>query len=95
MSEINKILDRLDRKFPDGFEAGSAKFDVTGVGTVILDAGGVRESNSNADVTLCADAQTFQGILEGDVNPTVAYMSGKLKVDGDMSLALTLAGKLG
>ncbi|MBA2568575.1 MAG: SCP2 sterol-binding domain-containing protein, partial [Actinobacteria bacterium] len=34
--------------------------------------------------------ETFQAIASGEQNPTTAYMTGKLKVDGDMGAALKL-----
>jgi putative sterol carrier protein len=46
-------------------------------------------------VTLTADRETFEGILTGDVNPTAAFMQGKLAVDGDMGLAMQLGAALG
>jgi putative sterol carrier protein len=39
---------------------------------------------------MTASTDTFRGILEGDVNPTMAFMSGRLKIDGDMGLAMKL-----
>ena len=47
-----------------------------------------------ADVTLRADADTFQSILEGSTNPTNAFMAGQLEVDGDMGMAMQLASAL-
>ena len=35
-------------------------------------------------MTLTAGAEVFEQILEGDLDPTAAFMSGKLSVDGDM-----------
>ncbi|WP_425038319.1 SCP2 sterol-binding domain-containing protein [Primorskyibacter sp. S187A] len=72
-----------------GFD-GLAKFEIIGEGAVMIDEDGARAGDEEADVTLSADAETFQGILEGDVNPTGAFMTGKLKVDGDMGLAMKL-----
>jgi len=46
-------------------------------------------------VTRTADADTFQSILAGDTNPTAAFMTGKLKVDGDMGMAMKLGTVLG
>jgi len=43
---------------------------------------------------LTADAETFQGIFAGSVNPTAAFMMGKLTVDGDMGLAMQLGAVL-
>ena len=76
-----------------GFD-GTAKFEIQGEGSVIIDADGVRASDDPADVTLSADVDTFQGILSGDTNPTSAFMTGKLSVDGDMGLAMKLASVL-
>ncbi len=74
---------------------GTAKFDIEGEGTVMMDENGARAADEEADVTLSADAETFQSILEGDTNPTSAFMTGKLKIDGDMGMAMKLAAVLG
>jgi len=76
-----------------GFD-GSAKFVIEGEGALIIDADGCRESNDPAEVTLTADAETFKSILDGDLNPTAAFMAGRLSVDGDMGQAMKLAGVL-
>ena len=46
-------------------------------------------------MTLIASADAFQSLLEGDLNPTMAFMTGKLKVEGDMGMAMKLGGVLG
>ena len=76
-----------------GFD-GSAKFVIEGEGAIMLDGAGVRAGDEAADVTLTADVDTFRAILDGDLNPTSAFMQGKLKVKGDMSLAMKLQGLL-
>lgn len=73
---------------------GTAKFDIAGEGAIMLDSDGARIGDEAADVTLSADAETFQDILNGDTDPTGAFMSGKLTVDGDMGMAMQLAGAL-
>jgi putative sterol carrier protein len=73
----------------NGFD-GSAKFVIEGEGSVVVDAGGARASDEETSVTLTADAETFQAIMDGDMNPTAAFMSGKLSVDGDMGMAMQL-----
>ncbi len=77
----------------DGFDA-TAKFTIEGEGSLMIDSDGVRAADAEADVTLTADADTFQAILAGDLDPTSAFMGGKLAVDGDMSVAMRLAGVL-
>ena len=51
-------------------------------------------ADEEADVTLTADRATFEGLLSGDVNPTMAFMTGKLKVDGSMGTAMKLGALL-
>ena len=58
---------------------------------IILDANGARVGDDEADVTMTADAETFQEILSGELNPTAAFMGGKLTIDGDMGVAMKLA----
>lgn len=77
-----------------GFSGGVAKFDITGEGTILVDADGARADDGDADVTLTADAETFESVLSGDLNPTAAFMGGKLTVDGDMGLAMQLSSVL-
>ncbi|MCC6000933.1 MAG: SCP2 sterol-binding domain-containing protein [Pararhodobacter sp.] len=96
MSEIlTKGVAALNEKLGDeGFD-GSAKFVITGEGSIVMDSEGARIGDDDTDVTLTATAETFQGMLEGDVNPTMAFMSGKLSIDGSMSMAMKLASVLG
>jgi len=77
-----------------GFD-GVAKFVIKGEGSFVIDADGVRVADDAADVTLTATAATFQAMFEGDMNPTSAFMTGKLEVDGDMGMAMKLSSVLG
>lgn len=94
MSEtIDKAVELLNAKTGGSF-AGTAKFVIEGEGAVILDDSGARAADDPADVTLTADADTFQEMLTGELNPTAAFMSGRLAIDGDMGLAMQLASSL-
>lgn len=95
MSDIvAAAVDALSAKLGGEGIEGSAKFEIEGEGALIIDADGVRVGDDEADVTLTADADLFKDILSGDANPTSAFMSGKLKVDGDMGMAMKLASVL-
>ncbi len=96
MSEvIAAAVAALNEKMSGGFDAGVAKFVISGEGAIIVDGNGVRAGDDEADVTLTADADTFKAILAGDLNPTAAFMTGRLSVDGNMGLALQLGSALG
>ena len=91
---VNAAVTALSEKMGgQGFD-GSAKFVIEGEGALMIDSDGVRAADDEAEVTLTADADTFQQILEGDLDPTAAFMSGKLSVDGDMGLAMKLGSVL-
>lgn len=86
---IEKAVERLARRLPDGFE-NRAKFTITGEGSIMVGPTGVHAGDDPADVTLTADTNTFRDMLEGKTNPMTAFMTGKLKIDGPMPLAIKL-----
>ena len=69
-------------------------FDVEGAGSwlVALDDGqvSVTEGDGDADCTITASEENFEKMVSGDLNPTTAYMTGKLKIKGDMGAAMKL-----
>jgi putative sterol carrier protein len=69
-------------------------FDIDGAGVwfVTVEDGvvSVREGEGEADCTISTTEENFQKILSGEQNPTSAYMTGKLKIKGDMGAAMKL-----
>jgi putative sterol carrier protein len=94
-SVIDKAVAQLAAKMKPGGLPGVVKFVLTGEGAIMLDASGVRAADEAADVTLTAAPADFQAMLAGDVSPMAAFMSGKLKVEGEMALAMKLGSVLG
>ncbi len=90
---IEAAVAALNEKLGVGFD-GTAKFVIEGEGAVVIDSDGARAGDDDTDVTLSADADTFQSIMAGELNPTTAFMTGKLSVDGDMGMAMRLGGVL-
>jgi putative sterol carrier protein len=74
--------------------SNSYLFDIDGAGQwkVDVDDGTVTvtEGGGDADVTISTTEETFQKIVAGEQNPTSAYMTGKLKIKGDMGAAMKL-----
>lgn len=92
MSDIlNQAVTELNEKVSAAGFDSTAKFAIEGEGAIMMDSDGARIADDPADVTMSADAETFQSILNGDLNPTSAFMTGKLTVDGDMGVAMKLA----
>lgn len=91
---IDKAVAVLNERLSGaGFDA-VAKFVLEGAGNIVIDKTGAREGDDAAEVTLTATADVFEQILAGDLNPTAAFMSGKLAIDGDMGAAMRLGGLL-
>jgi putative sterol carrier protein len=69
-------------------------FDIDGAGTWKVDVQdgsvNVTEGGGDADVTISTSEETFEKMVSGEQNPTSAYMTGKLKVKGDMGAAMKL-----
>jgi hypothetical protein len=73
------------------------QFDISGPGggrwSVDCSQPGARiqaGSAPNAKCTVAATDQDFLAIVNGRLNPQMAFMSGKLKIQGDMGLAMKL-----
>ena len=69
-------------------------FDIEGEGqwlVTVADGGiHVAEGAGDADATIATSGETFEKIVAGEQNPTTAYMTGKLKIKGDMGAAMKL-----
>ena len=85
---------RVDQSKTAGMR-NSYLFDIDGAGqwTVAVDDGRVSVTDGpspDADCTITSSEENFERIVAGELNPTSAYMTGKLKVKGDMGAAMKL-----
>jgi putative sterol carrier protein len=68
------------------------KFDFGDAGKIFLDggAGKVSLDDAAADTTIKVKLEDFIDMAGGKLDPTSAFMQGKLKVEGDMGVAMQL-----
>jgi putative sterol carrier protein len=68
----------------------SLKFDFKGAGFIHIDGGAVTNEDLPADCTILVSQADFEDLARGRLDPAMALMRGKLKVRGDMSVAMKL-----
>jgi len=102
MSRVKEIFDRIERKiFEKKNELSQTKasiqFNISGPegGNWIVDlkdeSMGVREGDEEANCTFSATDINFLKLINREMKPEMAIMSGKVKLSGDIMLAMKLA----
>jgi putative sterol carrier protein len=68
------------------------KFDFGDAGKIFMDgtANTVSSEDSAADTTIKVKLEDFVAMAQGQLDPTAAFMQGKLRVEGDMGVAMQL-----
>jgi putative sterol carrier protein len=49
-----------------------------------------KPKNATACQIIVKERDDWFSIINGDINPTAAFMHGKIKIEGDISTALTM-----
>jgi len=97
---LEELTEELRRRTAQGPQLGhKVKFDLGEDGIIMWDGTTSPAEISNADgeveTTIRLSAENFEKLINGGLDPTVAFMMGKLKVDGKMGVALKISSLLG
>ena len=88
----NRIKEKVGTN--SGLDA-TVKFDLGSDGIIYVDGKSSPNSVSNedkdADCTITMTLENFMKLIAGDLDPTTAYMFGKLKIAGSMGVAMKLS----
>ena len=89
--DIQAIAQTISQRMAgSGFDR-SIKVNLTGAGALLIDGESVSVGDGDADCTITVSDDDFADIVAGDLSPTTAFMTGKMKIVGDMGAAMALA----
>lgn len=92
---IQTIADTIKGKVGAGSDIGATvKFDCGDDGVIVIDGENVSTDNADADCTVVCDLAVLEDLVAGELDPTAAFMTGKIKIEGDMGVAMKLSSIL-
>ena len=92
---IQAIADTIKGKMSGDTNLGATvKFDCGDDGVIVIDGDSVSTQDAEADCTVKCDIDVLEDLVSGDLNPTAAFMTGKIKIEGDMGVAMKLSSIL-
>jgi putative sterol carrier protein len=87
---VQEIADKMkSRVESSGFDR-SVKFDTGSDGVILIDGATISTTDGDADCTIKLTLDDLESLISGELNPTMAFMTGKIKIEGDMSVAMAL-----
>ena len=98
---LEEITSKMQARVAEkgGIDGKTVKFDFGDDGQLTIDGtaspAAVNNENADADCTVVVEKDVFESIAAGEENAQMAFMSGKLKVEGDMGIAMQLGSILG
>ena len=88
---IQDVAEKMrSRVESSGFDR-SVKFDTGADGVIVIDGQSISTTDAPADCTIKLSLDDLEDLVSGELNPTSAYMTGKIKVEGDMTVAMALS----
>lgn len=88
---IESIVEKISGRVAEGSFDKSVKFDLGDAGVIVIDGKTVSTEDGPADCTISMSLEDLMAMTAGELDPTGAFMQGKLKVEGDMSVAMQLS----
>jgi putative sterol carrier protein len=88
---VQDIVDRLRPRVEKGGFENSVKFDLGSDGIIVVDGATISTTDAPTDCTISLSLDNLESLMSGDLSPTMAFMTGKIKVTGDMTVAMALS----
>ena len=92
---IEAIAEQIRPKVESSGFDRSVKFDTGADGVIVIDGETISTTDEPTDCTIKLSLDDLESLIAGDLSPTTAFMTGKIKVEGDMSVAMSLSQFIG
>jgi putative sterol carrier protein len=88
-----EYLEEMTANFKTAIASGptpdkSLKINLKDTGVIVVDSTSVTNEDLPADTTIAISRKDFDSLVAGKLNPPVAFMQGKIKIQGDPTAAL-------
>jgi len=91
VATLEEITERMRQAVADGTGLDkTVKFDLGAEGVVFIAGAVVSNQDRPADCTLVLSKADFEALGRKELDPVMAYMTGRLKIQGDMTVAMKL-----
>jgi putative sterol carrier protein len=95
--DINFVVEELKKQAANTAPFGAKLKFVIDDHAILIDGtngNAVSLDDAEADCTISTDSESLMKMKSGDLNPMMAVMTGKVKIKGDMGLAMKLQSLL-
>ena len=92
---VQEIADQIKPKVESAGFDRSVKFDTGADGVIVIDGSTISTDDQETDCTIKLSLSDLEDLVSGDLSPTTAFMTGKIKIEGDMSVAMALSQFVG
>ncbi len=87
---IDAIKDMISDKVAKANFEHVIKFNCGDEGILVINKDQVTTENIDAECTIDISRENLLELVKGELNPTMGFMQGKLKIDGNMGVAMKL-----
>ena len=98
---VEELTDKIKNRVGEDSGLGaSIKFDLGDDGAIVIDGSQTpnvvnNDADFDAACTVGVSLDDLKAMMSGDLDPMAAFSLGKLKLDGDMSIAMKLGTLMG